>query len=139
MLETKTSRFNTVKYMEKKSMTTITYRNEKHQSLFEKSIEKKNPNNYPLLSALYLLTADYKLWNCTKKYISKNKIVFDNIRLSGISITGYTLFCCAKDLYCGTKHLTIADITDRNLITQKQFELIHSAMIIRRFGLEGLK
>lgn len=118
-------------------MNTITYRNEKHQSLFEKSIEKKNPNNYPLLSALYLLTTDYKLWNCTKKYISKNKIAFDNIRLSGISITGYTLFCCAKDLYCGTKHLTIADITDRNLITQKQFELIHSAMMIRRFGLEA--
>ena len=112
------------------------YRNEKHHNLFKKSIEKKNLNNYPLLSAIYLLTADYKLWNSTKKYILKNTIVFNNIRLNGISINGYTLFCCAKDLYCGTKHLTIADITDKSLISQSQFELIHNAMMIRRFGLE---
>ena len=118
-------------------MNNITYVNENHHSLFEKIIEKKNSANYRLISAIYLLTADYKLWKCTRKYIAKNKITFDNISLNGISINGYTLFCCAKDLYCGTKHLTIADITDRNLITQKQFELIHSAMMIRRFGLEA--
>ena len=117
-------------------MNAITYKNDDHQKLFEKIIEKKNQNNYTLMSAIYLLTADLKLWNCVKKDIMKNKIHFENVQLGNTSVNGYTLFCCAKDLYCGTKHLTVADLADKTLVSQSQFELICNAMAIKRFGLE---
>lgn len=118
-------------------MKHITFRNEKHRGIFQKAIEKKNQNNLPLMAALYLLTADRAVWNCVQKYISKCKIDFENIQLNNISINGYTFFCCAKDLYSGTKHLTIMDIVDRNLISSEQFDIICNAMKIRRFGISS--
>lgn len=50
----------------------------------------------------------------------------------------YTLFCCAKDLYLGTKHIAVKDLADMDLISPKMFGLICNAMAIRRFGLNAI-
>ncbi len=51
----------------------------------------------------------------------------------------YPLFCAAKDLYLGTKHLTVRDLADAELISPKVFALICNAMAIRRFGLGAIQ
>ena len=87
------------------------------------------------MSALYLLTAEFALWQTAKRYVTDNSIDFKSLQPSGISENGYTLLCAAKDLYLGTNYLTISDLADTQLIPPRMFALICNAMAIRRFGL----
>ena len=89
----------------------MNFRNEKHRLAFVEAIRKLDKKNFALMSALYLLTAEH----------------------------GYTLLCCAKDLYLGTKHITISDLADTELIAPRMFALICNAMAIRRFGLGAIQ
>ena len=73
------------------------YKNEKHQSEFEDAIRKKDKKDYAMMAALYLLTADLRLWHLSKRHVGKISINFADIRLKNIHENGYALFCCAKD------------------------------------------
>ena len=115
----------------------MTYQSKKHKEVFDKAMIKKNENNYKLIAVIYLLTADNTLWNLAKDAVKKNVVDFEAIKLNAIHPTGYTLFCAAKDLYLGTRHLTISDLTDRNLVSPKMFGVISNAMAIRRFGMRA--
>ena len=115
------------------------YRNEKHKAVFENAIRKKDIRSTSLMGAIYLLTSDFKIWQILKHHINKNKINFKQVRLSGIGEEAYTLYCTAKDLYLGTKHLTIRDLADTDLISPKMFSVICNAMAIRRYGLETVR
>ena len=80
-------------------MNPMRYKNEKHQSEFEEAIRKKDKKDYAMMAALYLLTADLRLWNLSKRHVGKISINFADIRLKNIHANGYALFCCAKDLW----------------------------------------
>ena len=127
------------KYLKESEMNPMQYKNEKHRLDFEEAIRKKDKKDYAMMAALYLLTADLRLWNLARKHVGKIEINFADIRLKKIHENGYALFCCAKDLCLGTKHLTVADLADTDLIPPKLFELICNAMAIRRFGLGAIK
>lgn len=127
------------RYLERNGGKVVSYRNKKHKALFEKIAAEANKKDYALLSALYLLSADYRLWSIVKHHIQNNKICFQNIRLNSIHEDGYTLFCVAKDLYLGTKHLSVSDLSDANLIHSKMFGIICNAMAIRRFGMKAVQ
>ena len=90
------------------------------------------------MSALYLLTADPALWTTARNHVNKNTIDFEKIRLKNSSEDAYVLFCCAKDLYLGTKHITVKDLADRDLIKTQIFTLIYNAIVIHRFGLDAI-
>ena len=111
------------------------YRNEKHRKEFEDAVRKCDKNKFALLSALYLLTADSKLWNLSKRFVKKNNIDFNSIYPTNITENGYTLFCCAKDLYLGTRHLSIGDLADYDIISPRMFHIICHAMAIRHAGI----
>ena len=90
------------------------------------------------MSAFYLLTADYMLWQSVRQCVVDNIIRFEEIRLQGLNENSYTLFCAAKDLYLGTDCLTISDLADTTLIPPKIFGLICNGMAVRRFGLSAI-
>ena len=115
------------------------FRNEKHRLTFVETIRKLNEKNFALMSAVYLLTAEHKLWMQVKSFVQHNKISFDRFKPKDSSEKGYTLLCCAKDLYLGTKHITISDLADTELVAPKMFALICNAMAIRRFGLGAIQ
>lgn len=48
----------------------MTYINEKHRARFTLAAKNVHRENYALLSALYLLTADPRLWSCCKHHIA---------------------------------------------------------------------
>ena len=125
-------------YLKKSEENPMDFRNEKHRIVFTEAIEKLNRKNYALMSAMYLLTAERGLWMTAKHSVGKNEIRFDAIHLKNSTENGYTLFCCAKDLYLGTKHITIKDLADTALIAPSIFGLICNAMTIRRFGLGAI-
>ncbi len=122
-------------YLKESEMNPMRYKNEKHRERFAEAIRKKNKKDFRLMAALYLLSSDLRLWNLAKRHVTKTGIDFDSIRLPNIHPNGYTVFCCAKDLCLGTKHLTIADLADSELIPAKLFGVICSAMAICRYGL----
>ena len=58
-------RFN--KHIESEGKT-MTYINDKHRARFTLAVKNIAKANYALLSALYLLTADQRLWSCCKHH-----------------------------------------------------------------------
>ena len=112
----------------------MNYYGKKHESDFTQALERIDPNNLRVLSAVYLLTANAQLWRRVQNQVEKNCIHFDRMNLGSVDEKAYTLFCCAKDLYLGTKHITIADLADEKLISHKMFVIICNALAIRRFG-----
>ena len=113
----------------------MTYINEKHRTRFTLAARNVRKDNFALLAALYLLTADGRLWNCYKHHIAGNTVFFEKIKLYDCSERAYTLYCAAKDLTLGTKHITVSDLADADLVPPMLFRTICNAMAIRRFGL----
>lgn len=126
-------------YLSEREDADMSYRNNCHRRVFHSAIQKKDIENYALLSALYLLTANYDLWRCTRDYVVDNIICFEQISLQNCTEDQYALYCAAKDLYLGTKHMNIADLADAKQISPKTFAVICNAMTVRRFGLGALK
>ena len=61
-------------------------------------------------------------------------IQFSEIFIQGVDLRGYILFHTAKGLYCGTKNLSLSELTDPELIDDEVFGLIIAAFLIRRYG-----
>ena len=125
-------------YIRESEMNPMDYRNEKHRGVFESTVRKKNRKDYALMAALYLLTADFMLWQSVRRCVVDNVICFEEIRLHGLNENSYTLFCAAKDLYLGTDCLTISDLADTTLVPPKIFALVCNGMAVRRFGLGAM-
>ena len=117
----------------------MTYLNKRHWARFALAARNVRRDNLALLSALYLLTADGRLWSCCKHHIAANTVFFEKIKLYDCSERAYTLYCAAKDLTLGTKHLTVSDLSDADLVPPMLFRTICNAMAIRRFGLAAIK
>lgn len=116
----------------------MNFRNEKHRQIFEEAVRKLDGKNFALMSAVYLLTAEHRLWTQIRNFVERNEIKFDSFKPKDSTENGYTLLCCAKDLYLGTKHITISDLADTELVAPKMFALVCNAMAIRRFGLGAI-
>ena len=50
------------RYLGEDGRKLMDFKHEKHRETFERAVEKRNQNNAALMSALYLLTADRRLW-----------------------------------------------------------------------------
>jgi len=110
------------------------YRNAYHGERFRKILDSGKWEDRTMLSAMFLLTADGELWRRAQSRITDMVIRFHEVRLAGISERGYTLFCGAKDLYFGTKSLCITDLSDTAIVDSEAFDLIITAMAIKRYG-----
>lgn len=126
-------------YIQESEGNGITYRNKTHQNIFKEAIQNKNQKDKALMAAFYLLTADYTLWSSVKPKLHRNKPNFTAWKLGVLHPNGYALFCAAKDLYYGTKHISLADLADAEVISQEVFRLICNAAAIRKFGVQVLE
>ena len=98
----------------------MTFINEKHRLNFDEALSRLNQldrNNYALMSAIYLLTADLRLWFQSKRFVENHGISFGKLRPKNCSEDTYPLYCAAKDLYLGTKHITINDLAVITLLS----------------------
>ena len=90
----------------------MNFRNEKHRLAFDEAVRKLNKKNFAMMAAIYLLTAEHRLWMQIKRFVERNEIKFDSFKPRNSTENGYALLCCAKDLYLGTKHITISDLAE---------------------------
>ena len=115
------------------------FRKNAHRTVFLDVSRNMNRSNYALLAALYLLTADSRLWNQVKDCVQHNQILFDQMKPKNHSTNSYAMFSVAKDLYLGTNHMSLCDLVDTELIPPKVFAIICNALAIRRCGLDAIQ
>lgn len=116
------------------------FRSKEHMQIFKRNLDyyskcTENLSN-DFLATIYLLTADIKLWLMADKYVKTESINFSNVRLKGISVNGYTLFRVAQDIYTGTNYLPISDLANKKIVSPQIFDIIQTAMLIRRNGMK---
>ena len=85
-------------------------------------------------SAVYLLSADRFLWSRALEVIDQEEIHFSKIHIHGVDLDGYVLFHMARDLYQGSRHVRLSELTDPELVSDRIFEWIMTACVIRRHG-----
>lgn len=115
------------------------FRNNAHRTVFLEVSRNMSSRNYAVLAALYLLTADSRLWNQVKDCVQHNQILFDQMRPKNHSTNSYALLCVAKDLCLGTNHMTLCDLADTELIPPKIFIMICNSIAIYRLGLDAIQ
>ena len=111
-----------------------------HQERFDSLLDgKSNPaDTDALYAALYLLSADRFLWGKSVTAVKPDAVRFKEIQIHGVDLGGYVLFHTAKDLYQGTQHISLSELTDSELVGDEIFRLIIHALLIRRYGLEAV-
>lgn len=85
-------------------------------------------------ASVYLLSADASLYERAIPAVAPDLIRFRDIHIRGVDLRGYILFHTAKGLYCGTKSLSLSEITDPELVDDEVFDLVIKAFLIRRYG-----
>ena len=113
--------------------------NKYHENSFEQVIHKLDTDNSVLISAVYLLTADYKIWKQARRHVERDRICFGAFKPVNCTENGYTVYCAAKDIYLGTKHFTLSDLADKKIITPHLFKVLCTAMTIKRYGIKVLE
>ena len=111
------------------------FQNDRHKNIFEMQRKLLRKPDNRALAALYLLTADRALWNCCKRHLDeRGKLNFAAIRLVALSADGYALWKAVKELQTGQRQISLCELTDREVISDRAFRLITQAAVIARFG-----
>lgn len=105
---------------------------ERFESLWPKRCSAADED--AMCAALYLLSADCFLWGRSAAAVQPDIICFQEIGIHGVDLGGYVLFHTAKDLYQGTKHISLSELTDPELVSDETFRLLIAAFLIRRYG-----
>ena len=87
-----------------------------------------------MCASVYLLSADASLYERAIPAVDPDLIRFRDIHIRGVDLKGYILFHTAKGLYCGTKSLSLSELTDPELVDDEVFGLVIAAFLIRRYG-----
>ena len=85
-----------------------------HQKRFDSLLDgKSNPADTDVLyAALYLLSADRFLWGKSVPAVKPDAVHFKEIQIHGVDLGGYVLFHTAKDLYQGTQHISLSELSN---------------------------
>lgn len=109
-----------------------------HQHRFEAAYRERLTGSAGQTAAVFLLSANPFLWSKARLAVVPEGIDFPAIRIHGVDLDGYVIFHTAKDLYTGTKHISLSELTDPELVRDGAFRLLVTAFLIRRYGAEVL-
>lgn len=123
------------KLYKRKDDLPMVFQNETHKRNFEaERTELRKPDNRTL-AALYLLTAEHSLWISAKHHIGKDgKVDLQSVRLGNISTDGYALWKVVKELQAAERQISLCELSDSEVISDRAFRLIVQAMTAARFG-----
>ena len=115
------------------------FRTDNHKRIFTQRVVN-NPNkcSNEYLAVLYLLTADTILWKNARRHVKDNYISLGRVDLRGITPRGYALIKVASDIQNKASHISVRDFCDKNIISDKTYQLIHTAIQIGRNGYNAM-
>ena len=115
----------------------MNFLNKSHKQRFIREAKKLHPSNNSNMAALFLLTANGKLWSIAKHHIQDSVINIKNIKLSESGDQkAYTLLAIAKDLTLGTNYVQLRDLGDTSIISPKLLCITFAAISIKRNGID---
>lgn len=94
-------------------------------------IENRSP---AYLAALFLLTADDKLWCAAKDHIYLDSFDFKKMHLSGINTDGYAIYQMARTIHLAKEYIKLDEISDKQLIGGQAFKVIINSILIAKYG-----
>ena len=113
------------------------FRNDNHGVLFEKEIRYHKGCSRKMTAALFLLTADSRLWHQAENHIGTNEIDIAAIKPKRLDAMAYVCFAVAKDIITGSKTVSITELADASMLSPRYFLVIQTAMLIRGYGLSA--
>ena len=111
------------------------FRNDNHGVLFEKEIKYHRDCSRKFPAALFLLTADTRLWHLAEKHIGTNEIDIESIKPRHLDSMAYVCYALARDIVTGSRSVALADLADPGLMSPRYFMVIQTAMVLRGYGL----
>ena len=113
------------------------FRNDNHGVLFEKEIRYHKGCSRKMTAALFLLTADSRLWHQAENHIGTNEIDIVAMQPRRLDAMAYVCFAVAKDIITGRKTVSITELADASMLSPRYFLVIQTAMLIRGYGLSA--
>ena len=105
-------------------MGNIQFTSKGHEARFKKYKKAFSRNNKRMNAAIYLLTADYKVWKQCRDHIERDDIDFESIHPQDFSTHGYSYYQAAKDILRNTGGITIDDMLDKSILDNKTLKTI---------------
>lgn len=115
----------------------MVFRNDNHGVLFEKEIRYHKGCSRKMTAALFLLTADPRLWHQAENHIGTNEIDIVAMQPRRLDAMAYVCFAVAKDIITGSKTVSITELADASMLSPRYFLVIQTAMLIRGYGLSA--
>lgn len=115
----------------------MVFRNDNHGVLFEKEIRYHKGCSRKMTAALFLLTADSRLWHQAENHIGTNEIDITAIKPRRLDAMAYVCFTVAKDIITGSRTVSLTELADASMLPPRYFLVIQTAMLIRGYGLSA--
>lgn len=85
-------------------------------------------------AAVFLLSSDSQLWSLAGPHVKEQTIDYNRLRLQGMDLDGYAVYCVAKELYTGKSYVTLSELGDPELFHDNLLRLIIHGILISRHG-----
>ena len=115
----------------------MVFRNDNHGVLFEKEIRYHKGCSRKMTAALFLLTADSRLWHQAENHIGTNEIDITAIKPRRLDAMAYVCFTVAKDIITGSRTVSLTELADPSMLPPRYFLVIQTAMLIRGYRLSA--
>lgn len=120
---------------DRKDDAPMIYQTDQHRQRFEAQKLYLRKTDHRSLAVLYLLTADHTLWSKTRRYFSdRGNVDLQAVHLGDVSTDCYALWKAVKELQTGERQISLCELADSSVISDRAFRLIAQAVTIARFG-----
>ena len=113
------------------------FRNDNHGVTFEKEIKYHKGCSRRFVAALFLLTADTRLWLQAENHVGSHEIDIAAIKPRRLDGMAYVCYMLARDIITGSRTVTVTELADSDLMSPRYFMVIQTAMLIRGYGLSA--
>ena len=115
----------------------MVFRNDNHGVLFEKEIRYHKGCSRKMTAALFLLTADSRLWHRAENHIGTNEIDIAAVKPRRLDAMAYVCYALARDIITSSRTVALTELADPSLLSPRYFMVIQTAMLIRGYGLNA--
>ena len=120
---------------DRKDDAPMIFQTDQHRQRFEAQKLYLRKPGHRSLAVLYLLTADHTLWFKTRRYFSdRGKVDLQAVHLGDVSTDCYALWKAVKELQTGERQISLCELVDSSVISDRAFRLIVQAVTIAHFG-----
>ena len=113
------------------------FRNDNHGVLFEKEIRYHKDCSRKFAAALFLLTADTRLWHQAENHIGANEIDINAMKPRRLDAMAYVCYAVARDIVTGSRTVALTELADPSMLSPRYFLVIQSALLISGYGLNA--